>query len=328
MPSTGHTKVTGSNPAGLSSGDAGKRPLMPDDTNIIINLDKPLHITSHDAVSRVKRIFGVRKAGHAGTLDPLATGILLVCLNEATKITRFLMDMDKEYSALVKLGERTDTCDSQGTVIERRDVPELTKAQIEDAASVFRGTIMQKPPMYSAIKIGGKTLHRLARKGIEIERPERRVEIYDIRVRAVDLPYFDLSVSCSKGTYIRTLCDDIGSRLGTGAHLAALERTRIGFFALEDAVTIEGLNKEGLALAPNGRSFYSIDRALSRLPEIILEEPEHRLMSNGIRIRSQRADGLPDDSFIRLKGPSGNLFGIGRIKAGVVGVERLLHLPS
>ncbi len=299
---------------------------MPDYNNIIINFNKPLHITSHDAVSRVKRVLGARKAGHAGTLDPLATGILLVCLNEATKITRFLMDMDKEYSARVKLGERTDTCDSQGTVIERRDVPELTKAKIEEVVSMFRGTIMQKPPMYSAIKIGGKTLHRLARKGIEIERPERRVEIYDIRVREVDIPYFDLSVSCSKGTYIRTLCEDIGTRLGTVAHLAALERTRIGTFALEDSVTIEGLDKEGLPLSPYGRSFCSIDRALSRLPEIILEESEHRLLRNGVRIKSQKEDCLTDDSLIRLKDPTGNLFGVGRIKAGVIGVERLLLL--
>ncbi len=298
---------------------------MPDN-NIIINFNKPLHITSHDAVSRVKRVLGVKKAGHAGTLDPLATGILLVCLNEATKITRFLMDMDKEYIARVKLGERTDTCDSQGRVIERRDVPELTKAQIEEVASMFRGAIMQKPPMYSAIKIGGKILHRLARKGIEIERPERRVEIYDIQVREVDIPYFDLSVSCSKGTYIRTLCEDIGTRLGTGAHLAALERTRIGFFTLEDSVTIEGLDKGGLPLSPDDRSLCSIDRALSRLPEIMLEESEHRLLRNGVRLKLQKELGLPDDSFIRLKGPTGNLFGVGRVKAGVIGVERLLHL--
>jgi tRNA pseudouridine55 synthase len=299
---------------------------MPGDNNLIINFNKPLHITSHDAVSRVKRLLGARKAGHAGTLDPLATGILLVCLNEATKITRFLMDMDKEYSARVKLGERTDTCDSQGTVIERREVPELTQARIEEVASMFRGVIMQKPPMYSAIKIGGKTLHRLARKGIEIERPERRVEIYDIRVREVDIPYFDLSVSCSKGTYIRTLCEDIGTRLGTGAHLAALERTRIGPFALEDSVTIEGLEKEGSPLSSDSRSFCSIDRALSRLPEIMLDESDYRLLRNGVRIKSKKEDGLPDDSFIRLKGPTGNLFGVGRLEAGIIGVERLLHL--
>ncbi|MEJ2685400.1 MAG: tRNA pseudouridine(55) synthase TruB [Candidatus Sulfobium sp.] len=295
--------------------------------NGIINLNKPPHITSHDAVSRVKRQLGVKKAGHAGTLDPLATGILLVCMNEATKVSRFLMDMDKEYRARVKLGERTDTCDSQGRVIDRRDVPDLAKAEIEETVSMFGGTIMQRPPMYSAIKIGGKTLHRLARKGIEIERPERRVQIYDIRVLEVDLPYFDLLVSCSRGTYIRTLCDDIGTRLGTGAHLSALERTRIGFFTLKDAVTIEGLNGEESALASDSRSLCSIDCALSRLPEIIFDEPEYRLIRNGVPIRLRKAGELTDGSSIRLKDPSKNLFGIGRINAGVVRVERLLHLP-
>ncbi|MEJ2695311.1 MAG: tRNA pseudouridine(55) synthase TruB [Candidatus Sulfobium sp.] len=298
---------------------------MPDGANIIINLNKPRDITSQGAVSRVKRLLGVRKAGHAGTLDPLATGILLVCLNEATKVTRFLMDMDKEYVARVKLGERTDTCDSRGTVIEKRHVPPLEKAAIESVASMFLGTISQKPPMYSAVKIGGKTLHKLARKGIEIERPERRVEIHDIRVLEVELPYFDLSVSCSKGTYIRTLCDDMGTRLGTGAHLTALERTRVGFFSVDDAVSLEGLGGEGSVFSR--RSFCSIDQVLSGLPEIIFSDQEYRLIKNGVRIRSPKVNELADGSHVRLKAPRGKLFGIGRINSGVIRVERLLHLP-
>lgn len=295
--------------------------------NVIINLSKPPRITSHEAVSLVKRRLGVKKAGHAGTLDPLATGILLVCLNEATKVSRFLMDMDKEYRARVKLGERTDTCDSQGTVIERKEVPQLAESEIEEAVSTFRGMIMQKPPMYSAIKIGGKTLHRLARKGIEIERPERSVQIYDIRVLEVELPYFDLLVSCSRGTYIRTLCDDIGTKLGTGAHLSALERTRIGIFMLRDAVTIEGLSAEESAPGSGRSSFCSIDHALSRLPEIIFDEKEYSLIRNGVPVRLPEPWRLAEESVVRLKDPSKNLFGIGRIDAGVVRVERLLHLP-
>lgn len=298
---------------------------LPVPDHIIINLNKPPHISSHEAVSRIKRILGARKAGHAGTLDPLATGILLVCLNEATKVTRFLMDMEKEYMARVKLGERTDTCDSQGTMIERRDVPRLGRTEIENCASTFRGKIMQRPPMYSAIKIGGKTLHRLARKGIEIERPERRVEIYDIRVLGVELPYFDLLVSCSRGTYIRTLCDDMGTMLGTGAHLSALERTGIGIFSAKDSVTLEQLST-GEVAAGKGNSFCSIDSALSRLPEIIFDESEGRLIRNGVRIKSLKINGLQDESWIRLKDSDGNLFGIGRISSGFIRVERLLHL--
>ena len=300
---------------------------MPEDINIVINLNKPPDITSHDAVSLVKRLLGVRKAGHAGTLDPLATGVLLVCLNEATKITRFLMGMEKQYRARVKLGERTDTCDSQGKVIDRREVPPLKKSEIEGCVSMFSGRIVQKPPMYSAIKIGGKTLHRLARKGIEIERPERSVEIYEIRVLDVDLPFFELLVSCSSGTYVRTLCDDIGKKMGTGAHLFALERTRIGSFALEDSTTIGALNGDLPAATPEGGSFSSIDSALARLPEMILDEAEYRLLRNGVRIRSRKTGEFPEESHLRLKGPQGNLFGIGRINSGLVRLERLLNLP-
>lgn len=298
---------------------------MPDKSNIIINLDKPPDITSQCAVSSVKRIVGARKAGHTGTLDPLATGILLICLNEATKVTRFLMDMDKEYRAIVKLGERTDTCDAQGTVIERNAVPHFGEAEIDKALSNFRGVIMQKPPMYSAVKIAGKTLHKLARKGIEVERPDRRVQIYDIRILGLDLPYFEISASCSKGTYIRTLCDDIGTVLGTGAHLAGLKRTRIGPFSLKDAVTIEDLKREGTVAAPDGRSFYSIDSALSRLPEIRFDQSECRMIRNGLRIRPVKVK-VPDGSYLKLKDLSGNFLGIGRMEAGLIRVERLLHL--
>ena len=299
---------------------------MPNDANIVINLNKPPDITSQEAVSRVKRLLGAKKAGHAGTLDPLATGVLLICMNEATKISRFLTDMDKEYRVRVKLGERTDTCDSQGKVIATEDVPQLGRAEIERCVSMFRGVIMQKPPMYSAIKIGGKALHRLARKGIEIERPERRIEVYDIRVLEVELPYFGLLVSCSKGTYIRTLCDDVGKSLGPGAHVVELRRTKIGFFALDHAVTIEGLGGESPAIIPDSRSFYSIDQSLSRMPEIILDESDYGLIKNGVPVRMKKDCGFRDETYLKLKDPLGNLFGIGRINDGFIRVERLLHL--
>lgn len=304
----------------------GKGFPVPCAESIVINLNKPPDITSQKAVSRVKRLLGVKKAGHAGTLDPLATGVLLVCLNEATKITRFLMDTEKEYIARVKLGEKTDTGDSQGRVIGRKDVPLIDRTEIEKCATMFSGGIMQKPPMYSAVKIGGKTLHRLARKGIEIERPERRVEIYDIRILDVDLPYFDLQVTCSRGTYMRTLCEDIGTALGTGAHLTALERTRSGFFSVRESVTIGDLERGRAAMTPDGRSFFSIDGALTQLPDRAFDESECKLLRNGVPVRSEKAHGLPEGSYLRLKDPGGNLFGIGRINAGLVRVERLLHI--
>lgn len=292
--------------------------------NRIINLNKPSGISSHQAVTRIRRLLGVKKAGHAGTLDPLATGILLVCLGEATKITRFFLDMDKKYRARVKLGERTDTYDSHGRIIEQKDVSSVTEAELLSTVMMFRGRIGQKPPMYSAVKIRGKTLYRLARKGIEIDRPERSVEIYDISVPDVDLPYFDLVVSCSKGTYIRSLCDDIGMRLGTGAHMVALERVRIGAFGIEDSATFDAIEREDFWM--DEKSHSSIDAALSGLREIILESAAYEKARNGVQITSEKAREFYDDEFVRLKGPSGNLFGIGRTQQGVIRIERILNL--
>lgn len=298
--------------------------------NVIINLNKPSGITSQQAVTKVKRLFGSRKAGHAGTLDPMATGVLLVCLNEATKITRFLSDMDKQYNARVKLGERTDTYDSQGRIIEKKDISSLTEAEVTKTVMMFSGRIKQTPPMYSAVKVGGETLYKLARKGLEIKRPERFVEIYEIKIREIDLPYFDLTISCSKGTYIRTLCDDIGMRLGTGAHLVSLERTRIGSFGVEKAASFGDLVSSEVF-------FYSIDKALSILKEILLSETDYKKAKNGIQIISSLAvcgrtptgeiHELNNDEFVRLKGPAGDLFGIGRVYSNnIIRIERILNL--
>ena len=195
--------------------------------DLIINLNKSPGITSHQAVAQVKRLLGVKKAGHTGTLDPMATGVLLVCLNEATKVSRFLLDMDKQYRARVKLGERTDTYDSQGRVIEQKDASALTEDDVVSAVKMFEGSMTQKPPMYSAIKIQGKKLYELARKGIEIERQERHVRIYKLRVSGFNLPYFDLAISCSKGTYVRTLAEDIARALGTCGHVSLLRRLHV-----------------------------------------------------------------------------------------------------
>ncbi|MBM4141723.1 MAG: tRNA pseudouridine(55) synthase TruB, partial [Nitrospira sp.] len=196
--------------------------------NVVINLNKPKEISSQQAVIKVKKIFAARKAGHAGTLDPIATGVLIVCLNEATKITRFLSDLNKEYIVRLKLGERTDTLDVTGRIIEKKDCLSLNVADISPVLSNFTGQIKQIPPMYSAVKIGGQQLYKLARKGMNVERPERMITIYGIDLINFEQPYLDLNISCSKGTYIRTLCDDIGNDLGVGAHMVSLERTRVG----------------------------------------------------------------------------------------------------
>jgi tRNA pseudouridine55 synthase len=292
--------------------------------NFIINLNKPIDITSQQAVTRVKRLLRIKKAGHTGTLDPLATGILLICLDEATKISRFLLEMDKRYKARVKLGERTDTYDARGSITERKDTSSLTEEKLKDAVRGFQGRIEQVPPMYSAIKVGGRALYSLARKGIEIERISRQIEIYEIGITAIDLPYFDLFISCSKGTYIRTLCDDIGNKLGTGAHLVSLERQGIGFFDIKDSLTFEELIVRDLV--PDARSVFSIDAALSGLDELILNETDYIMARHGKKIIMDPASPGLDNKMVKLKGPDGILFGIGRVDSGIISIERNLNL--
>lgn len=290
-----------------------------DNKNLVINLNKPKGLTSQQAVTKVKKLFAVRKAGHAGTLDPIATGILLVCLNEATKITRFLADTDKEYLAMMKLGERTDTLDSEGKIIYKATDFSVDKNLIESVLERFRGNIEQIPPMYSAIKVAGKPLYMLARKGIEIERQHRSVNVYKLDIAGFAPPFLEIRVLCSKGTYIRTLCDDIGTALGIGAHVIELKRTKIGNFILKDSADLDELpHKE--------KSVYSIDASLSHLKDIILSSSDFIKMANGAMITSGNLPELPADSYLRLKSPYGKLFAIGKSTGSGIKIERLLHI--
>ncbi|UCE78335.1 MAG: tRNA pseudouridine(55) synthase TruB [Nitrospiraceae bacterium] len=285
----------------------------------MINLNKPSGITSRQAVTRVKQMLSARKAGHAGTLDPMATGVLLICLNEATKITRFFTNMDKQYHARIKLGERTDTYDSEGTVIQRNDVSSVTQEKIIGTISMFQGRMKQKPPMHSAVKIKGKTLYTLARKGIEIERPDRDIEIYSIDVIDISLPFVDILVLCSKGTYVRTLCDDIGLRLGIGAHLAHLQRIRIGHFDIKDATSFDDL-------LSGTYEWYSIDAALPFLKEVRLDRKDFERMKNGAHIPFDKNSELGTNELVKLKGPEGDVFGIGCVHSGSLKTERIFNL--
>ena len=198
-------------------------------------LDKPVGLSSNAALQRAKRVFGASKAGHAGTLDPLASGLLLVLLGEATKFAGPLLDADKEYLATVKLGETTTTGDAEGTVLERKAV-DVSARELDAVLAKFRGTIDQLPPMHSALKRDGVPLYKLARKGLTVERKPRRVQVHELRLLGFEPPRVELQVRCSKGTYIRSLAEDIGAALGTGAHLAALRRTASGGFSVEDAL--------------------------------------------------------------------------------------------
>jgi tRNA pseudouridine55 synthase len=212
--------------------------------NGVIIIDKPAGITSHGVVARVKRALRAKKVGHLGILDPIATGVLPLVINGATKYARFLEGHLKEYRATMKLGEETDTYDSEGRITSTADYGAVTEAAVKAAFKGFTGSINQIPPMYSAVKVGGTPLYKLARKGIVVERPPKEVTIYGIDVLKVEPPHVELYVRCSRGTYLRTLCSDVGRKLGPGAHLVSLRRTRSGPFSIEDSIDLDSGREE------------------------------------------------------------------------------------
>lgn len=249
----------------------------------VIIVNKPAQMTSQAAVTRVKRILQVHKAGHTGTLDPFATGVLPVCINEGTKLSSFLVEHDKEYEGVLLLGVKTDTQDHTGTVLQRRDFSRLTPADIERAFAAFKGRIAQIPPMFSALKRDGVPLYELARQGLEVERASRTVTIHSFEMIWVTLPRVAFRVRCSKGTYVRTLADDLGESLGCGACLESLTRTRCGPFCLTTAIDLDSLQKipmneirEKLLLSPAD--------ALAWLPSVSVGAAAARKVRHGMPV--------------------------------------------
>ncbi len=282
--------------------------------DLIVNLNKPEGITSQEATSEVKRILKARKAGHTGTLDPIATGVLLVCINRATRLASYFFSLDKEYSAIMKLGEATDTQDSTGAIIKRTEGFEIDRTTIEKTLMSFKGRIRQRPPMFSALKYKGRALYKYARKGQDIQREDREVTIYNIELLRIDLPLVTFKVVCSKGTYIRTLCNDIGERLGVGAHLFGLQRTAIGVFNIKESLNLDELShayQRGL----EGRGIYKMDDAVSWMPQLTIKGELVKSVKNGIPIRIERLSDLTDEmktsNGIRIKSPEGELLAIG-----------------
>lgn len=212
----------------------------------ILLIDKPRDHTSHDVIARLRGILKMKRVGHAGTLDPMATGLLIVLVGKATRVSQYLISLDKEYEGTVELGKVTDTQDADGEMMETRPVPPLTEAQLQTAMNGFLGDQYQTPPMYSAIKIDGVPLYKSARKGEEVAREPRFIRVMSWQVTRFGLPQFDFQVRCSKGTYIRTLAHDLGQKLGCGAHLAALRRTATDKFNVSQAITLEQLEKLSL----------------------------------------------------------------------------------
>ena len=211
--------------------------------NGIIVLNKPKGITSHDVVYRVRKKFNIKKVGHAGTLDPLATGVLVLLLGKSTKLSNEFIDFDKAYSSTLLLGTDTDSSDTLGEIISSKPFDNITETQVEDALLKFKGEINQVPPMFSAVKIKGKKLYEWARKGIDVDRPSRKVFIKQIFIQDFQLPYVRFYLECSKGTYVRQLAKDIGIALECGACISQIERVRVGPFKIEDAVNIDQLNE-------------------------------------------------------------------------------------
>ena len=257
----------------------------------ILNLNKPLGPTSHDVVGRVRSLTGVRRVGHAGTLDPMATGVLLLCLGKATRVAEYLVATRKSYVARLRLGTTTDTYDAEGEIVAEAPV-DVDRTQLEVALAPFRGTISQVPPMYSAIKRRGVPLYRLARQGIEVAREPRPVEVFRLELSGWEPPDAMLEITCSRGTYVRALAHDLGQALGCGAHLSALTRTASGAFRVEDAVTVEEL---ALAASEDRWRAYlhPLSAALSGFPEVHLGTDSARRLCLGQAIPTSLAQHEP-----------------------------------
>ncbi len=280
----------------------------------ILNIDKPAGWTSHDVVAKLRGLLRIKKVGHAGTLDPEATGVLPICFGKGTKVVPFLMDAEKEYDVVLRLGEETDTQDAAGKVLKRTDVPAGMEAQVREAVGSFVGAYAQMPPMYSAIKVKGVPLYRSARAGKVVERTARTVSIREILFKGFEGRDAAFSVVCSKGTYIRTLCADIGAKLGVGGHLLLLRRTRAGQFPIFDSIELNHfceLYAEGIW----EKEVYSLNEVLKDLPAVWVKGSHREKVLHGAPVgpdgvsnRSSFKKGEP----LRILDPEGELLAIGR----------------
>ena len=316
--------VTAAKPQRVQDGDrplrvrVQRRPL-----HGVLLLDKPLGLSSNDALQKAKWLLRAEKAGHTGTLDPLATGLLPLCFGAATKFSQVSLDADKRYLATLALGIRTTTGDAEGEVLERFDADPITLEQIAAACAAFTGEIDQMPPMYSALKHEGKALYEYARAGVEIERKSRRVTIHAIDIVAMQAGTVTLDVRCTKGTYIRTLAEDIGAKLGVGASLAALRRTGSGGLTLEGSVTLAQI--EAMPDEERAALLTSPDRLLADAPELRLDMQEAARFLSGLR----RRVNAPDAERVRVYGPEARAFlGSAHITSGELIADRLLTPPE
>lgn len=290
---------------------------LPHVSHGVLIVNKPDGWTSHDVVMRVRSVFGIKKVGHAGTLDPHATGVLPILIGKGTKIAQYLLNWDKEYLAVLQLGQKTDTQDAWGTVLEDVTCNALSEDDVRLAFKHFNGTIQQVPPMYSAVKVGGQPLYKKARKGQTVERQAKAVIIHDLEIQRMDLPEVSFRVACSKGTYVRTLCEDIGDRLGVGGHLKWLQRSRVGPLHLEQALNMESLT-DALKF---GEAFCSLDHVLGGFPAVTVSGDDARRVLHGNAIPWNRVGKTEDELGIvaleegrrlRVKSKGGVLLALGK----------------
>ena len=286
----------------------------------VLNLYKPSGPTSHDVVVQVRRAAQLKRVGHAGTLDPAASGVLLVCLGKATRIVEYLMDWPKAYRATAVLGAETDTEDATGSILRETDASEISRDVVEDVLPRFTGEISQVPPMVSAVHHEGRRLYELARAGREVERTPRRVEVHSLRLTSFAQgpraeAVFD--IECSKGTYVRTLCADIGRALDCGAYVSGLIRTAVGRFRIEDAVSLETVGEKA-AEGRLGEVLHTIDEVLGEMPVVRVSDVDVARVMSGVTLPAGRLpearEGLPAISEpARIHGPEGQLLAIGKL---------------
>lgn len=283
----------------------------------ILLIDKPSGITSHDAVDYIRKKAGIKRVGHTGTLDPNATGLLILCLGKATRLSEYFISLDKIYEGRMRLGIVTDSHDIDGNVIKENEVKNITKKEVKRFLSEFIGDIEQIPPMISAIRIGGKRLYKMAREGLEIERKPRKVKIYEFTLLDMKLPDIWFRVACSRGTYVRTLCHDLGERMGCGATLIELKRTQVGNYKLENAIPLNSLTtKEEIQ-----KNLIPIEKALD-LPQIVVNASGEFLFTHGNKIKNEnilKIENEGTNDLVQVFNQNGVFLGIASLKRTAVG---------
>ncbi len=294
--------------------------------NGIVNIYKEKGYTSHDVVAVLRKVVGQKKIGHTGTLDPDATGVLPVCLGRATKVCELLTDHDKTYEALLLLGKTTDTQDISGEVLEEKDPGNLAEEKVRSCIESFIGEYDQIPPMYSALKVNGKKLYELAREGKTVERKSRKVQIHGIRILEMNLPHVRMEVDCSKGTYIRTLCHDIGEKLQVGGCMEELERTKVGRFLKEDAVTLDEVRQK-MERGEGAELFTPLDQIFVELPAVTVTDAKAWMSYNGNDLperflleKEERTDGQE----VRVYDSRKNFIGLYQYRAS----KKLFHIKK